>query len=203
MDFFKSFALLSTAALCLTTPLTKEAVDAPTQGLVPETAGNTISPPPAPLPGLPEVDTPAPPLPPSPAAPVKPKVPAAPAKIKPASPRATGQTPRLSAGASSGDHPSYIVKKTVIPPAMDGTMKSEAWASIEWSEPFIDIRGSEFEKPPLETRMKAMWDEKYLYLGAVLQETNIWTNVSTLHNGNVYQANAMEFFLDPDGGNFE
>ena len=62
--------------------------------------------------------------------------------------------------------------------------------------------------PRLRTRMKIRWDDDWLYVGAFLQETQIWANISeTCHCINedqdqvIFHDNDFEIFIDVDGSN--
>lgn len=78
------------------------------------------------------------------------------------------------------DKPVYIAKKTSTKPALDGTLSSEAWKSASFSDSFIDIRGTSHPSPPLDldTKMKILLDDEFLYLGAVLAEKDVWSSIS-------------------------
>jgi len=39
-----------------------------------------------------------------------------------------------------------------------------------------DIQGPDFKKPRFRTHAKMRWDDKFLYIGAFLQETDVWAN---------------------------
>ncbi|KAG1688068.1 hypothetical protein DVH05_004384 [Phytophthora capsici] len=85
------------------------------------------------------------------------------------------------------------------PMQLDGRLDKEEWAHVPWSEPFVDIEGSE-RKPkefPL-TRFKMMYDEDTLYVGAELIEPKIWGTI-TEKNSTMYHENDFEVFFNPDG----
>ena len=42
------------------------------------------------------------------------------------------------------------------------------------------------------------WDDKYLYIGAYLQESDVWA-YQTKHDSIVFYDNDFEVFIDPDG----
>lgn len=81
---------------------------------------------------------------------------------------------------------------------VDGKLNDEAWNSVAWTEDFIDIQGPDWKKPRFRTHAKMLWDDTYLYIGAFLQETDVWAN-QTKHDSVVYQDNDFEVFVDPDG----
>jgi hypothetical protein len=55
-------------------------------------------------------------------------------------------------------------------------------------------------KPRFKTRQKIRWDEKYLYVGAELEEPQVWAN-NTQHDSIIFQDNDYEVFISPDGSN--
>lgn len=55
-------------------------------------------------------------------------------------------------------------------------------------------------QPYFTTRMKMRWDDEFLYVGAELQETQLWANL-TVNNSIIYYDNDFEVFVDPDGSN--
>ena len=46
---------------------------------------------------------------------------------------------------------------------------------------FADIQGPRLPKPRFLTLAKMRWDDYYLYIGAYLEETDVWAN-ETKHN---------------------
>ena len=58
---------------------------------------------------------------------------------------------------------------------IDGNLDKPQWAAAPWSTPFEDIRGiadAPAEAQPRSscvTRMKMLWDDEYLYVGAILE----------------------------------
>src|SRR2546430_14675786 len=77
-------------------------------------------------------------------------------------PIATAQTPK-----------SYDCKRAVKPPVIDGKLDDSAWKSAAWSTDFVDIEGNAKPLPRFRTRMKMLWDETYLYIGAELEEPDM------------------------------
>jgi hypothetical protein len=82
---------------------------------------------------------------------------------------------------------------------IDGRLDDAAWAEVGWSEKFVDISGPVlFPTPYFDTAVKIRWDSTYLYIGALLQETQVWAN-QTLENSVIFNDNDFEVFVDPDG----
>ena len=87
---------------------------------------------------------------------------------------------------------------------LDGKLDDPAWAAVPFSENFVDI--STAVAPALRTNVKVRWDAEHLYVGAYLQEPQIWANISyTCHCINpaedqvIFHDNDFEIFVDADG----
>lgn len=80
---------------------------------------------------------------------------------------------------------------------VDGRLNESAWADVAWTEDFLDISGPAFPVPYFSTRAKLRWDEEYLYIGAYVQDTQIWAN-QTVENSVVFLDNDFEVFITPD-----
>ncbi len=102
----------------------------------------------------------------------------------------------MPASAQEARH--YTCYRTTENIVADGLLNEPDWARAEWSDDFIDITGNPELKPSLRTRMKMLWDDKYLYIAAELIEPQIW---ATIHKRDavVFHDNDFEIFLDPDG----
>jgi hypothetical protein len=116
------------------------------------------------------------------------------------------------------------------PPAIhiDGSLDDPAWQEVEFTRSNPDIcgdaahcptegaRSSSYPcgsnccleklkpdtcgKPRFSTRQKIRWDDHYLYIGAELEEPQVWAN-NTQHDSVVFQDNDYEVFISPDGSN--
>lgn len=84
------------------------------------------------------------------------------------------------------------------PPRIDGHIEPDEWAVSAWSEPFVDILGDREPKPRHATRMRMMWDDDYLYVGASLDEPHVWATL-TDRDSVIYYDNDFEVFIDPSG----
>lgn len=94
----------------------------------------------------------------------------------------------------------YVCYRAEKPIKIDGKLDDPAWIAAPWSEAFVDIEGDAKPKPRWRTRMKMLWDDRYLYIAAELEEPHIWANL-TEHDAVIFQDNDFEVFLDPDGDN--
>ncbi len=81
---------------------------------------------------------------------------------------------------------------------IDGRIDESAWQNAQWSTRFVDIQGDEFPTPPYQTRFKMLWDDRYLYIAAFLQDPHVWATLSK-HDQIVFHDNDFEFFIDPNG----
>lgn len=43
---------------------------------------------------------------------------------------------------------------------------------------FADIRGPAFPAPYFDTKVKVRWNDDWLYIGAWMQETDFWGNLT-------------------------
>lgn len=89
-----------------------------------------------------------------------------------------------------------VCYRTATPLTIDGRLDEPAWQAVAWSEPFIDIDG--VQKPRFATRMKMLWDDEYLYVGADLEEPGLWATLSE-RDSIIFRDHDFEVFIDPDG----
>ncbi len=89
-------------------------------------------------------------------------------------------------------HPKYYVNYfTSDAPVIDGHLNDFAWEEVSWTDDFIDIQGPDYPTPRFLTKAKMRWDNNWLYVGAYLEETEVWAyqtehdSVST-NNGQWY-----------------
>ncbi len=92
----------------------------------------------------------------------------------------------------------YSCYKTPAVVEIDGNVYDDVWKSIPWSGFFEDIEGDDKPSPYLQTRMKMLWDDEYLYIAAELEEPHIWGYLSN-HDDIIYRDNDFEVFIDPTG----
>lgn len=90
---------------------------------------------------------------------------------------------------------------------IDGDVDKAVWRNVPWSEEFGDIQGDDAPDnayPPASTRFKALWDDEYLYIAALLVPSNDFGTQAhfTERNSPIYQKDSdFEVFLDPFGCN--
>ena len=81
---------------------------------------------------------------------------------------------------------------------VDGKLKETDWKRAAESDLFADISGPGFPAPTKDTRVKMLWDDEYLYIGATLEEDNIVGNLKQ-RDTIIWKQNDFEIFIDPDG----
>jgi len=100
-------------------------------------------------------------------------------------------------------HPKrYACRRTPVPLVIDGRLDKPEWDRAPWTDDFNDIEGDIRPKPRHRTRAKMLWDDDYFYIGAWLDEPNVWATL-TQHDSVIFQDNDFEVFIDPDGDNHD
>ena len=109
----------------------------------------------------------------------------------------------LAVVAEVPEHPrGYVCYQARTPVTIDGVLDEAAWRDAPWTDDFVDIEGSRQPAPTWRTRVKMLWDDKYLYIGADLVEPALWATMKE-HDSVIFHENDFEFFIDPDGDNHE
>lgn len=94
---------------------------------------------------------------------------------------------------------SYVCRRTFMKPEIDGRLDKPFWENAPWSDEFEDIEwNSKRPKPYHRTRMKMLWDDEFLYIGAYLEEDKLWGTL-TERDSVIFNDNDFEIFIDPDG----
>jgi hypothetical protein len=92
----------------------------------------------------------------------------------------------------------YTSYRARHPLKIDGKLADSAWSKAPWTDYFVDIEGDLKPAPRFRTRAKMLWDDRYLYIGAQLQEPHVWATL-TKRDSVIFRDNDFEFFIDPDG----
>ncbi len=88
----------------------------------------------------------------------------------------------------------YVVKRATSPVQIDGYLSEADWAGATWTDPFLL-----YSSPAhFRTQAKMLWDDTYLYIAFVCQDSSLWTTY-TQRDGNLYRNDVVEVFCDPDG----
>ena len=90
----------------------------------------------------------------------------------------------------------YIAYKAPEKIIIDGRADEVSWQKAPWSADFIDIEGD--MTPKYKTNMKMLWDDKYLYFFAKMEEPHIWATLKE-RDTVIFYNNDFEIFIDPDG----
>ena len=92
----------------------------------------------------------------------------------------------------------YAIQRAPDAPQMDGRLAEAAWRDAAWTAPFVHNRGRDHATPSFRTRAKMMWDDRFLYIGAELEEPHVRADFVT-RDTTIWRENALELFIDPDG----
>lgn len=92
----------------------------------------------------------------------------------------------------------YVCYKAKSPIIIDGVLNEESWQNVPWTESFQDIRGKGFAEPVYETKAKMLWNNRYLYIAARLEESHVHGKI-TKRDAVIFYDNDFEVFIDPDG----
>lgn len=96
----------------------------------------------------------------------------------------------------------YICYRASQPIHVDGRMDDAAWKSAPWTDSFEDIEGNLKPTPRFKTRAKMLWDDRYLYVGAELEEPHVWGTMLK-RDTVICLENDFEVFFDPDADSHE
>ena len=94
----------------------------------------------------------------------------------------------------------YICYRASGPITVDGRLDETAWQAVPWTDDFVDIEGGRRQQPRFRTRAKMLWDDRYFYVAAELEEPHVWATL-TEHDAVIFQDNDFEVFIDPTGSN--
>ena len=105
--------------------------------------------------------------------------------------------PEELAAAQEFNPETYICYQCSGEIRVDGNLDEADWENAPWTHVFVDIEGDKKPAPAYPTRAKMLWDKKYFYVAAELEEPHLW---GTLHQRDtvVFYDNDFEIFIDPD-----
>ena len=95
------------------------------------------------------------------------------------------------------DPRTYVAYRTEGALKIDGKLDETSWQKAKDTEAFEDISGKGFAEPKYKTTAKMLWDDDYLYVGALLEEPNITAKLNQ-RDTIIYYDNDFEVFIDPD-----
>ena len=91
----------------------------------------------------------------------------------------------------------YVCYRTDGELKIDGKLDEASWRKAVPTASFVDISGEGFPTPKYQTTAKMLWDDEYLYVGAILEEDDIKARL-TQRDTIIYYDNDFEIFIDPD-----
>jgi hypothetical protein len=86
----------------------------------------------------------------------------------------------------------YTCYRTVNEIRIDGRLDEMSWQKAAPSEPFVDIVTGEVAW--YKTHVALLWDDRYLYLGFTVPETNVVATL-TERDSKIYRDNDVELFI--------
>ena len=92
----------------------------------------------------------------------------------------------------------YVCYRAERPINVDGNLNEDSWEKAAWTDYFVDIEGDLKPAPAYKTRVKMLWDSDYLYVGAEIQEPNLWATLRE-RDTVIFRDNDFEIFIDPNG----
>jgi hypothetical protein len=92
----------------------------------------------------------------------------------------------------------YVCYRAAKPITIDGKLDDAAWKDAPWSDYFADIEGGLRPAPRYHTRVKMLWDDRCLYIGAELEEPHVRATLRE-HDSVIFRDNDFEVFLNPEG----
>jgi len=96
------------------------------------------------------------------------------------------------------DRQRYVAYFAPEPLQIDGRLDEASWQAAPSTAAFVDIQGAGFPTPRFHTTAKMLWDANYFYVGAVLEEPDLWSTL-TERDSVIFHDNDFEVFIDPDG----
>jgi len=99
---------------------------------------------------------------------------------------------------TAADPEHYTCRRAAGAVVIDGRMDDSAWTDALWTDPFVDIEGEAKPRPRFATRVKMLWDDRYFYIAASLEEPHVWGTLEQ-RDEIVFHDNDFEVFIDPDG----
>lgn len=104
----------------------------------------------------------------------------------------------FTVGADAAEPRRYSCVRAPNSVRIDGKLDDPAWRAAPWTDAFVDIAGDAAPAPRFRTRAKLLWDERYLYVAAELEEPDVRATL-TRHDSVIFHDNDFEVFLNPTG----
>jgi len=92
--------------------------------------------------------------------------------------------------------PKIGVMHTKQPPKLDGSLDDSPWTLARATGAFVETLGGGASK--IQASAKLLWDERFLYLGAVVRDPLLRAS-QRHHDAHLWEQDSVELMLDPDG----
>jgi hypothetical protein len=106
---------------------------------------------------------------------------------------------RLPTEVTSAPAPRKRLVATRVKPGsikLDGKLDEPVWKSAASTGLFV--RSTDGAKAEQATEAKVLWDDKYLYVGFTMEDSDVWTTM-TARDDKLWTQEAVEMFIDADG----
>jgi hypothetical protein len=94
----------------------------------------------------------------------------------------------------------YTCYRTDTPLIIDGKLDEPEWRAAPASNPFVDI--STGDPAWFDTRVRMLWDDRFLYFGFTAEETDVWGTL-TERDSKIYEENDLEIFIAGENAYYE
>ena len=92
--------------------------------------------------------------------------------------------------------PEYVVHKSLSTLKIYGKLTEPEWQNAAVTQKFVlYVTGAAAR---LSTRAKFLWDDKYLYIGFICEDPDVWATM-TKRDDLIYKGEVVEIICDPDG----
>jgi len=96
-----------------------------------------------------------------------------------------------------GTQPAYACPFTHTRPDLSGAVENVPWSNTPWSDPFMHASG-DGRAGATRTWVKLMWDDRFLYVGALVETPDVQASRTT-HDAALDQEDNFTLLLDPAG----
>jgi hypothetical protein len=115
---------------------------------------------------------------------------------------AAAAQPIPAKGLLNGAPKGYVCGRATTPVVIDGKLDDRVWKEAPWTDNFVDIEGTLKPSPMYRTKVKMLWDDSCLYIGAEIEEPHVWATLLK-RDTVIFYDNDFEVFIDPNGDNHE
>ncbi len=96
------------------------------------------------------------------------------------------------------ERPEYTCFRAAQPIIVDGVLDDHSWQGANVVHLVLADTG---EKPRQATEARLLWDDDYLYVSFVCQDTDIWATM-TERDAHLWEEEVVEIFVDADRDNY-